>query len=51
MYIYIYIYIYMCVTEFAKKGLIHASNFPNLTSYNFIYKQGIKLQFSVLLVQ
>ena len=38
------------VTEFAKRGLIHASNFPTLTSHNFIFKQAIKLKFSVLLV-
>ena len=39
------------VTEFVKRGLIHASNFPTLTSHNFICKQAIKLKFSVLLVQ
>ena len=39
------------VTEFAKRGLIHAPNFPTLTNHNFIFKQAIKLNFSVLLVQ
>ena len=39
------------VTEFEKRGLIHASDFPTLTRHNFICKQAIKLQFSVLLVQ
>ena len=39
------------VTEFAKKGLIHASDFSTLTRHNFICKQAIKLKFSVLLVQ
>ena len=39
------------VTEFAKRGLLHASNFPTLTSHNFICKQAIKPTFSVLLVQ
>ena len=39
------------VTEFAKRGLIHASDFPTLTSHNFICKQAITLKFSVLLVQ
>ena len=39
------------VTEFAKRGLIHASDFPTLTRHNFICKQAIKLTFSVLLVQ
>ena len=39
------------VTEFAKRGLIHASNFRTLTSHYFICKQAIKLKFSVLLVQ
>ena len=39
------------VTEFGKRGLIHASNFPTLTSHNFICKQAIKLKFSVLLIQ
>ena len=38
------------VTEFVKKGLIHASDFPTLTSHNFICKQAIRLKFSVLLV-
>ena len=28
--LYIYIYIYIYVTKFAKRGLIHASNFSNL---------------------
>ena len=39
------------VTEFAKRGLIHASNFPTLMSHNFICKRAIKLKFSVILVQ
>ena len=39
------------VTEFAKRGLIHASDFPTLTKHNFICKQAIKLKFSVLLAQ
>ena len=39
------------VTDIAKRGLIHASNFPTLTSHNVICKQAIKLKFSVLLVQ
>ena len=34
------------MTEFAKRGRIHASNFANLTSHNFICKQAIKLKFS-----
>ena len=39
------------VTEFAKRGLIHASDFPTLTKRNFICKQVIRLKFSILLVQ
>ena len=39
------------VTKFAKRGLIHASDFPTLTKHNFICKQAIKLKFSVLLAQ
>ena len=39
------------VTKFAKRVLIHASNFSTLTSHNFIFKQAIKLNVSVLLVQ
>ena len=39
------------VTEFAKRGLIHASDFLTLMSHNFICKQAIRLKFSVLLVQ
>ena len=39
------------VTEFAKRGLIHASIFPTFTNHNFICKQAIKLNFSVLLEQ
>ena len=39
------------VTEFAKRGLIHVSDFPTLTRYNFICKQAITLKFSLLLVQ
>ena len=49
IYVYIYIYIHIYVTEFAKRGLIHASNFPNWTRHNFTFKQAIKLKFSVLL--
>ena len=39
------------VTEFAKRDLIHASNFPTLMRHKFICKQAIKLIFSVLLVE
>ena len=31
------------VNEFAKRGLIHASNFPTLKKYNFICKQVVRL--------
>ena len=30
------------VTKFAKRGLIHASDFPNLMRHNFICKQAIR---------
>ena len=33
------------VTEFAKKGLIHASNFVTLKRYNFIFKYASKSNF------
>ena len=36
---------------FAKNHLIHASDFPNLMSHDFIFKQAVWLKFSVLLVQ
>ena len=36
---------------FAKSDLIHTSDFPNLMSHNFIFKQAVWLKFSVLLVQ
>ena len=39
------------VTEFAKRGLIHSSDFPTLTKRNFICKQVIRLKFSIVLVQ
>ena len=39
------------VTEFAKRGLIHPSDFPTLKRHNFILKQAIRLKGSVLLVQ
>ena len=39
------------VTKFAKRGLIHASDFPTLTKHNIICKQAIRLKFSVVLVQ
>ena len=39
------------VTEFVKSGLIHASDFPTLAGHNFICKQAIRLQFSLILVQ
>ena len=39
------------VTEFAKRGLIHTSNFQTLMRHNFICKQAIKLKFSTLLAQ
>ena len=42
---------WLFVAEFAKRGLIHASNFPTLMSHNFICKQATWLKFSVLLVQ
>ena len=52
MHVCMYAYIFMYyVTEFAKRGLIHTSNFPNLTNHNFICKQAIKLNVSALLVQ
>ena len=49
--VYVIVVVTIYVTEFAKRGLIHASSFPTLTSYNFICKQAIKLKFLVLLVQ
>ena len=32
----------MYVIEFAKRGLIHTSNFPTLMRHNFICKQAIR---------
>ena len=39
------------MTEFAKRGLIYASDFPTLMSHNSICKQAIRLKFSVIVVQ
>ena len=39
------------VTELAKRGLLHTSDFPSLMRHNFICKQPIRLKFLVLLVQ
>ena len=47
-----YVHLYCAyVTEFAKRGLIHAFDFPTLTRHNFIGTQAIRLKISVLLVQ
>ena len=35
---YVYVIKLVYVTEFAKRGLIHAFDFPTLTSHNFICK-------------
>ena len=37
---------YVIVTEFAKRDLIHASNFTTLMRHNVICEQAIKLKFS-----
>ena len=65
MYIYIYIYtlnlllLLPCVlvtllgqyvTGFAKRGLIHASDFPTLMRYNSISGLAMRLDFTVSLV-
>ena len=39
------------VTEFAKRGLIHASSFPTLTRHNVICKYANELKFSVVFAQ
>ena len=39
------------MTEFAKRGLIHAYSFQTLIRYNFMSKYAIRPKFSVLLVQ
>ena len=38
------------VTGFAKRGLIHASDFATLMRHNFICGSAIKLKFTVSLV-
>ena len=38
------------VTGFAKRGLIHASDFATLMRHNFICSSAIKLKFTVTLV-
>ena len=38
------------VTGFAKRGLIHASNFATLMRHNFICGSAMKLKFTVILV-
>ena len=38
------------VTGFAKRGLIHASNFATLMRHNFICGSAMKLKFTVSLV-
>ena len=50
IYIYIYIYSYIYVTGFAKRGLIHASDFANLMRHNFVCSLAMKLKFTVSLV-
>ena len=39
------------VTGFAKRGLIHASDFATLMWHNFICGSAMKLKFTVSLVQ
>ena len=41
---------YVYVTGFAKRGLIHASDFPTLMRHNFICGLAMRLKFTVSLV-
>ena len=43
-------FLYTYVTGFAKRGLIHASNFATLMRHNFICGSAMKLKFTVSLV-
>ena len=45
-----YVCMYVYVTRFAKRGLIHASDFATLMRHNFICGSAMKLKFTVSLV-